>query len=157
MKSKKSSILMPVQSICLLILFLTGAAMAQAPTFHPVGTVLQIMQGIVGPNSDLVFKVATSAPKDDKEWATVQNSALTLAEAGNLLMIPGRTAVLKQMIDADLKKSNSEWVKDANALNAASMKAFVAANAKDAKALAMIGDDIEETCENCHAKYHPQN
>lgn len=157
MKSQKIPALILVQAICVVALLLAGAAMGQAPMFQPVGTVLQIMQGIVAPNSDVVFSVATKAPKTDKEWADVQNSAVTLAEAGNLLMIPGRAAVLKSLIDADLKTGNGLWVKNARALTAASSKAVLAANAKDAKALAMIGDDIEETCENCHARYHPPN
>jgi hypothetical protein len=157
MKKETMRISTALQAVCVLVLFLAGAAMAQAPTFEPVATVLQIMQGIVAPNSDVVFKVATAAPKDDKEWAAVQNSAVTLAEAGNLLLIPGRAAVLRELIDSDFKKGNSEWVKDAKALTAASAKAFNAANAKDRKALAMIGDQVEVTCENCHARYHPSD
>jgi hypothetical protein len=157
MKGKTMRISTALQALCVLTLFLAGAAMAQAPTFQPVATVLQIMQGIVAPNADVIFKVATAPPKDDKGWAAVQNSAVTLAEAGNLLMIPGRAAVLKSLIDADLKTGNGPWVKNAKALTAISAKAFLAANAKDAKALTTIGDNVEETCENCHARYHPPN
>jgi len=126
------------------MLMLAEAGSAQAPGFQPVGTVHQIMLGIVAPASDVIFKVATAAPKDDKEWATVQNSALTLAEAGNLLMIPGRA------------KDTGDWVKNAKALVSAGSDAFKAANAKDAKALTNIADNVEETCENCHAKYLPK-
>src|ERR1700722_5935424 len=86
------------------MLMLAEAGSAQAPGLQPVGTVHQIMVGIVAPASDVVFKVATAGPKDDKEWAAVQNSALTLAEAGNLLMIPGRA------------KDKGEWMKNAKAL-----------------------------------------
>ena len=69
---------------------LAAATMAQAPVFQPVGTVRQIMLGIVAPTSDVIFKVPNQAPKDEKEWKTLQDSALTLAEAGNLLLLPGR-------------------------------------------------------------------
>jgi len=126
------------------VLFLAGASLAQAPGFQPVGTVRQIMLGIVAPASDVIFKVPGEAPKDDKAWATVQNSSLILAEAGNLLMMPGRA------------KDNGEWMKDAKALVDAGSAAFKAANAKDAKALEDIGDKVEETCENCHTKYLPK-
>src|SRR5271168_4384238 len=71
------------------ILF-AGAAMAQAPTFQPVGSVRQVMLGIVKPTSDVVFKFQFNPPKTDEEWATLQNNCLSLAEAGNLLLIPGR-------------------------------------------------------------------
>jgi len=156
MKTKKLSVFMLVQSLFCLGLLLAGVAMAQAPMFQPVGTVLQIMQGVVVPNSDVVFKVTSKPPKDDKDWAAIQNSALTLAEAGNLLLIPGRAAVYKSDIDADLKKGNGDWVKYAKALTVMSTKAFHAASAKDIKELDTITDDIEATCENCHAMYHPQ-
>src|SRR5580693_9425968 len=76
--------------LCLLVLFLSGATMAQVATFQPVGTVRQITLGIVAPTSDVIFEVPNEAPKDDKAWATVQNIALTLAETGNLLMLPER-------------------------------------------------------------------
>jgi hypothetical protein len=126
------------------ILVLAEAGSAQAPGFQPVGTVHQIMVGIVAPASDVVFKVPTAAPKDDKEWANVQNSALTLAEAGNLLMIPGRA------------KDKGEWMKNAKALVDAGSEAFKAANAKNVKAVSDSGDKLDETCENCHAKYLPK-
>jgi cytochrome c5 len=102
------------------------------------------MLGIVAPASDVLFAVPNHAPQTDKEWATVQNSALTLAEAGNLLMMPGRT------------KDNGDWMKYAKALVDTGSAAFQAANAKDAKALGDIGDKIDDTCETCHAKYLPK-
>lgn len=128
-----------------LLFFLAAATMAQAPTYQPVGTVRQIMLGIVKPTSDIIFKVAGEAPKDEKGWAAVQNSALMLAETGNLLLLPGRA-----------KDSNGVWRKNAKALIAAGSLAFKAAQAKDANALTDIGDKIDETCEGCHAQYLPK-
>ena len=128
----------------LLFALLAVAAMAQAPGFQPVGTVRQIMLGIVAPTSDVIFKIPNQAPKDEKEWATVQNSALTLAEAGNLLLMPGRA------------KDNGDWTKFSKALITQGSKAFKAANAKDAKPLEDIGNDIDDVCETCHAKYLPK-
>lgn len=125
-------------------LLLASAAMAQAPTFHPVGTVRQIMLGIVKPTSDVVFKFQFDPPKTDEEWATLQNNALNLAEAGNLLLLPGRA------------KDKGEWTKNAEALVTTGSQAFKAANAKDAKAIEKIGDDIDGVCESCHAIYLPK-
>jgi hypothetical protein len=127
-----------------LLLFCAGAAMAQAPTFQPVGTVRQVMLGIVKPTSDVVFKYQFDAPKTDEEWANLQNSALTLAEAGNLLLLPGRA------------KDNGEWAKNAKALIDTGSQAFKAANAKDTKALEDIGNKVDEVCESCHAIYLPK-
>ena len=126
------------------ILMLAKASSAQAPGFEPVGTIHQVMAGMVAPASDVIFAVPNHAPKDDKEWTSVQNSALILAEAGNLLMIPGRA------------KDSGDWMKFAKALRDAGSEAFKAANAKDAKALETIGDKVDDTCETCHAKYIPK-
>ena len=126
------------------ILMLAKAGSAQAPGFEPVGTIHQVMAGMVAPASDVIFAVPNHAPKDDKEWTSVQNSALILAEAGNLLMIPGRA------------KDSGDWMKFAKALRDAGSEAFKAANAKDAKALETIGDKVDDTCETCHAKYLPK-
>jgi cytochrome c553 len=133
-----------MRTIGMMILLLAGAAMAQAPTFQPVGTTLQLMKAIVIPSSDVIFNVPNQAPKDDKEWAAVQNSALLLAESGNLLMMAGRS------------KDNGEWMKDSKALVDAGAAAFKAANAKDVNKLTDVGDDILTACETCHNKYKPQ-
>ena len=104
MKNKQLPLFALLQTIGLMVLFLAGAAAAQAPTFQPVGSVRQLMLGIVAPTSDVIFKVPNKAPKNDQEWTTVQNSALILAETGNLLMLPGRA------------KDRGEWMKNAKAL-----------------------------------------
>lgn len=133
-----------MRTIFVMILLFAGAAMAEAPTFQPVGTTLQLMKAIVIPSSDVIFKIPSEAPKDDKEWAVVQNNALMLAESGNLLMMAGRS------------KDNGEWMKDSQALVAAGTAAFKAANAKDLNKLGDVSDDILAACETCHNKYKPQ-
>lgn len=126
------------------VLFLASATMAQAPEFQPVGTMRQIMLEIVAPTSDVILKVSGKVPKNDKEWKIVQDSALTLSEAGNLLLIPGRA------------KDNGDWAKYSKALIDAGSEAFKAANAKNAKAFHDVGNKIDVVCETCHAKYLPR-
>lgn len=133
-----------MRTIGVMILLLATAAMAQAPTYQPVGTTLQIMKAMVIPSSDVIFNIPSQAPKDDKEWAAVQNSALILAESGNLLMMAGRS------------KDNGEWMKDSKVLVDAGAAAFKAANAKDVNKLTDVGDDILNSCETCHKKYKPE-
>jgi hypothetical protein len=143
----KQERLMKIRAFFLLgiaILMLAKTGSAQAPAFQPVGTVHQVMVGMVALASDVIFAVPNHAPKDDKEWASVQNSALILAEVGNLLMIPGRA------------KDTGDWMKFAKALRDAGSEAFKAANDKDAKALETIGDKVDDACETCHAKYLPK-
>ena len=128
-------------SLASLLLFLASAAPAQQPTLKPVATVKQLMKAIVIPSSDAVFKVAAEEPKNEEQWAAVQNSALALAEAGNLLMIGSRA------------KDRGEWRKQSQALLDLGSAAFKAAEAKDVDAVSKVSDEIYEVCEGCHNKY----
>ena len=92
----------------------------------------------------MVFKFQFDPPKTDEEWATLQNNALSLVETGNLLLLPGRT------------KDNGEWTKHAKAPVETGSQAFKAANAKEAKALEVIGNKIDGTCDTRRAKYLPK-
>ena len=115
----------------------------QQPAFKPIADVKQLMHAIVIPMSNVVFRVEVEAPKDDKEWEAVQNAALALAEAGNLLMIPGRA------------KDNGEWMKKAEALVDVGVKAKKAADDKDADSVVKIGYEIFDVCAGCHDQYMP--
>jgi cytochrome c556 len=65
----------------------------------------------------------------------------TLAESGNLLMLPGRAP------------DNEDWVKESQAMIDAAMLAFNAAEARNADRLSDAGDKIYATCKSCHNKY----
>jgi hypothetical protein len=131
-----------MRTIAIMFLFLAGTATADAPTFEPVGNILQLMIAIITPSSDVVFKASANVPKDDKEWAIVQNNALILAESGNLLMLPGRA------------KDGGDWIKDSRALVDAGTAAWKAANAKNIDDVTVVGDQILAACKACHQKYN---
>jgi hypothetical protein len=134
--------------------FLFASACGRQPEFKPVGNVKQIMVATTGPSAEIVFDsvgtiVSTSgvqeiAPKNDEEWATVRNSALTLAESGNLLMI------------GDRAKDKGEWIKLSRALADAGLAAFKAAEAKNPAALLEAGGLVTAVCDNCHTLYRPE-
>src|SRR5262245_5919458 len=89
------------------------------PPFKVVGTIKQVMLGIVIPTSNIVFGAAGEAPTDDAAWGLVETNAIALAESGNLLMLEGRA------------KDDGEWRKQAQALIATSETALAAIRAKD--------------------------
>ena len=117
---------------------------APAAPFKSVATVKQVMQSITIPDADVVWSVPNEAPKDDEAWLKVENSALALAESGNLLMMEGRA------VDHD------EWMKHAGLLIDVATKAATAARAKDANQMSDIGNELYTVCENCHLKYMQQ-
>jgi hypothetical protein len=134
------------------LLAVVGCAKAPPPLpptvspapFKSVATVKQVMQSITIPKADVVWGVPNEAPKDDAAWLAVENSALALAESGNLLMMEGRAV------------DHEEWMKHASLLIDVGTKAAMAARAKDANKMADIGDELYATCENCHLKYMKQ-
>src|SRR5262245_8616469 len=76
------------------------AATVASSTIAPVGTVKEIMKGIVDPSSKELWDsvgtesgpkgVVEKSPKTDEEWAKIEGDALLLAEVANLLKMPGR-------------------------------------------------------------------
>jgi hypothetical protein len=122
-------------------LLLSPAARAQAPAPSP--GMKQLMLDLIHPASnDILLTVSRGGPSDEKEWASVRHSALTLSESGGLLIAQGQ--------------SGSEgWVRAAKLLANAGSDAYKAAQSKDAKALAAITIRIDASCTNCHKQYRP--
>jgi hypothetical protein len=122
---------------------LAQAPAAQAPAAKPIGTVSELMVGIVWPISDEVFYISTRTPKTDEEWMLFQGRMLMLAESANLLMMPGRA------------KDQDGWMRDAQRLLDAGTAAFQAAKAKDVDKLAALNDQMYAACVACHNNYRP--
>jgi len=121
-------------------------AFAQAPSepFPPVATVRQLMLDLIHPSSnDILLAIFRGGPKDEKEWAAVRRSALTLAESGNLLMMQGRA------------RDQEDWMKDAKLLVDAGNSAYKAAQAKDGTALGALAGAVDASCTTCHKQYRP--
>ena len=122
-------------------------AFAQAPseTFPPVATVrAEVMLDLIHPASnDILLAIFRGGPKNEKEWAAVRRSAVTLAESGNLLMMEGRA------------RDQGDWVKDAKLLVDAGNSAYKAAQAKDGDALASLAAPLDASCTTCHKQYRP--
>jgi hypothetical protein len=131
-----------MRALGLLLVFLAIAATAQAPSFQPVGNMSQLMIYILYPASDALFYIERTPPKTDVEWNAVRNQALTLAEAGNLLMMPSR-------------QREGDWNKDAKMLVDVSTKAFKAAMAKDMDGITALNQELNDACVVCHVQYRP--
>jgi hypothetical protein len=115
-------------------------AIAQAPAV----SMKQLMLDLIHPASnDLLLLINRGSPQDEREWAVVRRSALTLAESGNLLMTPGRA------------RDQGDWMKDARSLADVGSAAYKAAQAKDGKALAALAAPLDASCTTCHQHYRP--
>jgi hypothetical protein len=154
-------------------------AAATAPDYALIGTVHDLMEGIVDPSSDVLFDaVATDItaagvnekrPQTDEEWQKVESNALMLAEAANLLKMPGRKAaspgdktksegpdapeLTPEEIQAKIDADRPKWLKYASNLQEQARKTLVAAKKKDANEVFALGEDIDMACEDCHLEY----
>lgn len=150
-----------------------------APDYHVVGTIKDVMEGIVEPSADFVWdSVATDVtakgveekrPQTDDDWEDVEHNALMLAEATNLLKIPGRQVarpgektksegpdapeLTAEEITAKINADRNKFYSHANELQQTAIKAREAAQKHDVQALFDIGDDIDMACEGCHIEY----
>ncbi len=125
------------------LILLASAAIAQAPSYQNVGTMSQLMINIIYPTSDALFYIERNPPKTDVDWNVIRNQALTLAESGNLLMMPGRA------------RDQDEWIKDSKLMIDVSAKAFKAAQAKDMQGIVALSEELSNSCIKCHLKYRP--
>ena len=131
-----------------------GSPRSDVPTPAPVASIKQIMNGIVTPNANVIYsavgsvitgtKVEEFAPKNDKEWQAVGDSAAAIVESGNMLLVGDR------LID------KREWVSFTERFIAAGKAALAAADAKQPDGVLVAGSELDETCDACHGKYQRQ-
>ncbi len=76
----------------LVVLWLAGVAIAQAPSHQapPSWDLKQVMRGTLLPNANIIFSVQLKAPKNETDWRAVENAAIGIEEAANLILMPGR-------------------------------------------------------------------
>lgn len=137
-----------------------------APARQVEATLGQLMKGILFPNSNVIFFAQSGDPakvppaKDPStatdpladtygKWEAVENSSLALAEAANLLTLPGR----KCSNGLPVPIGNADWPKFVQGLRDAGMKAYKAAQSKDMDKMLDAADTMTTACANCHEKY----
>jgi hypothetical protein len=155
----------------------TAAAAPQIP-FQPDASIQDLMENVVDHNADILWEsvavissekgIEERMPRTDEDWKEVRAAAVTLAEATNLLMIPGRKVahegkvlqdsdvegILKAgQIQALIDGDRSKFASKALALHAAALAALEAIDAKDHNKLSDVGGAIDEACEQCHTTY----
>lgn len=171
-------------SVALLVVVAAGcrrggeaaASEAALPPFANELTIKDLMLNVVDTNADIVWLSVTTVASDkglvetrpttDEEWTRVKSAAITLAEAANLLMIPGRKTAPDDHksevpgielegheMDALIAKDPQAFYKHARDLYAAAMLAANAADKKDADKVFEVGEAIEHACEGCHRAY----
>lgn len=143
-----------------------SAAKGAAPVSRNPATLAQLMKGILYPSSNVIFAAQGDNPgevppaKDPAtsvnplassygQWQAVENAGLAIAEAANLLTVPGRKCSNGRAVPL----TNPDWPKLVQGLRVAGMAAYKAAQAKDQEKILDAAETMTNACANCHDKY----
>lgn len=142
-----------------------------------VATIQEIMQNLVDPSADALWAAVSSTtttsgtenrqPRTEEDWKAIRRYALTLVEAPNLLVAPGRrvASTSGKLEDAQVKgilrpeeigkkiaADRQAFAERARALQLAAKEALAATDARDAARLFEAGGTLDKACESCHVK-----
>jgi hypothetical protein len=140
-------------------------ATAAAPQ-QVVGTLNQVMRGILFPNSNIIFDSqdrdpgATVDPADAAAaahpfagtyggWQAVENASIALGEAANLVALPGRSCANGKPVPLE----DDVFQKGLAALREVSAASYKAAQAKSQDQMLEISDKLTQACSTCHDVY----
>lgn len=140
-----------------------AAPPAEAP--KATANVLQVMRGVLFPNSNVVFSAQADDPEKVEKasdpatatdplksayggWEAVTNAGLALTESAVLLEMPRSCAN-----GSPAPIEGETWKKGVSALRAAGVAAADAGKAKDMDKVLDAADKITTACATCHDKY----
>lgn len=132
------------------------------------GTLAQVMRGIFFPNANLLFDVQARDPGAPAKkfgqvgasatetfsniysgWQTVENAAIALEEASDLLMKPGRLCENGRPVPLQ----RADWAALTQGMRDAGRAAYLAAQSKNREQAIEVTNQIAEACANCHEIY----
>ena len=133
---------------------------------EPMGTLAQVMRGILFPNSNILFDVQSTDPANPPPvaagggatatfsgiyagWQMVENAAIALGESANLINIPGRLCENGRPVPL----SQANWAVFTQQLKDAADVMLVAARAENQEAASDATNDVAEACYVCHEVY----
>lgn len=145
-------------------------AAAARPQSQVHGDLRQVMRGILFPNSNVVFLAQgtdpATVPKDADGttsvnplasvyggWEAIENSSIALAEAANLLTIPGRTCANGKPVPVQ----NADWQRFVQGLRDAGLASYKAAQTKDMDKMLDAADTLTNACSECHDVYREKS
>ena len=146
---------------------------AQAISSRPIGTLAQLMRGIMFPSSNIIFNVQTQDPGAPRPaydqgkaafswadwgsgiysgWEVVDYAAIAIAEAAPRILTPRRCENGKPAPVA-----RADWVQFTAELTDAARAVYRASQSRNQDAVIEAGDQLSDACLHCHEVYreHP--
>ena len=126
----------------------------------------QVMRGILYPNSNIIFDVQDKDPAkgvDEQDptssvhvfnstygnWEAVENAAIALGEAANLVSLPGRLCANGKPVPLN----DPEYQKGLASLREIASTSLKAAQSKNMEAFLDVSDKLSQACATCHDIY----
>jgi hypothetical protein len=152
------------------------SAAAAAAGYRPTATIEEIMRHVIDPSADAIWEsvvtevsadgVVEHVPDSEEAWAALRGQAITLVEATNLLLMPGRRVAAPgsrselpgvdlepEEVEALLAQDRAAWTQFVGGLHASGVTVLEAIDRRDVDALLVAGDGLDLACENCHVRY----
>jgi hypothetical protein len=145
----------------------TAPPPAPAPSPQAYSNLAQMMRGIPFTFANIVFDAQSEDPGAQRDpaavgggatatfknvyggWQEVENSALALSEAANLVLIPGRLCENGRQVPVE----QAEFRAAAQALAEAGQAAYKAAQAKSMDKMIEVSETVAMACSQCHEPY----
>ena len=128
----------------------SSVASSAASPYQPVVSLNQIMVSIVDPHSHEIWDATgdpSKAPKTDEDWRNMRHAAVTLAAGGNLTMMSGNGP------KDQVWRQQKDWNQLSQALSDAGLAAAAAVQDRNLNMLSRAGDQLVNSCLNCHREY----
>jgi cytochrome c553 len=137
------------------------------PTGGTEGTLAQVMRGVMFPNSNIIFDVQTNDPGIERKlgpaeggalatfaniyagWEVVENAAIVLAEAPDLILKPGRLCTNGKPVPLE----RADFKGYAQGLREAARVVLKAAQEKSQEKVSDATSQLVGACLNCHQVY----
>ena len=167
---------MRLMSVIVAVFLFVGVASAQGPSNEPIGTLAQLMRGIMFPNSNKLFDLQSVEPGTElpemspeiseavsalmgrassrfasvyRGWPEVEGAAVALADSAKLAMVEGRLCENGVAAPVD----QADYIEGARLLEESAIKVLDAARIQDYDAASFAVNFIVESCSHCHKTY----
>jgi hypothetical protein len=150
------------------------AGSCQPSPYEATATIQDLMDSEIDPAADFIWAsvgtVITKSGRQDRrphteaQWVELRRRAITLVEATNLLVMPGRRIAIRKFpsagpgvlssdeIERKLNVDRPSFNAFALALREVGLKVLAAVDKRDVAALSENGEALDEACEACHVE-----
>jgi cytochrome c553 len=146
-----------------------AASTAALSPLAPAGNLIQLMRGIMFPNSNILFTVQTHDPAEKKKigdtaaadggfnwsmwgsdlytgWEIVDYAAIALSDSAPLLLTPGRRCENGKPVPVN----DPDWIRFTNEMAEVGKAAYRASQTRNQQKVSDLSGDVADSCLHCH-------